>query len=141
LELTFPLCVMFILGSLVPLLALAKPAVSIRTDAGGYERYDTFRTILLVLKPYVRMAADVYVDGEHGNDADPGTADAPFKTITHALAAATATETEPVTIHVAGSTYSASQNGESFPLNVKSRVSLVGEGRRLRFSMRSSHRP
>ncbi len=122
------LCVAFLLGILLPLSALAEQMVSIRTDGGAYARCDLVRTALPVLKSRVGMTADVFVDGEHGDDANLGTADAPFKTITHSLAAVTGAETAPVTIHVAASTYSASQNGESFPLNMKSWVSLVGQG-------------
>ena len=40
-----------------------------------------------------------------------------------------ASESDPVTIHVAAGTYSASTNGETFPLNMKSWVSLSGEDR------------
>ncbi|MBN1592654.1 MAG: DUF1565 domain-containing protein, partial [Candidatus Coatesbacteria bacterium] len=65
-----------------------------------------------------------FVDAEQGNDSNDGTEGAPWKTITHALALASAT---PATINVLAGTYSASTNGESFPLNMKSWISLAGE--------------
>ncbi|MCD6326715.1 right-handed parallel beta-helix repeat-containing protein [bacterium] len=69
-----------------------------------------------------------HVDGESGDDSNDGSQYAPWKTITHALTSIEGSETDPVTIHVAAGTYSASTNGEAFPLNMKSWVSLIGEG-------------
>ncbi|HUT02758.1 MAG TPA: right-handed parallel beta-helix repeat-containing protein [bacterium] len=77
---------------------------------------------------YLGTGQDIYVDAERGSDGNDGSAELPFKTITHALATASPTETEPITVHVAASIYSASHSGESFPLNMKSWVSLIGEG-------------
>ncbi|HUT04613.1 MAG TPA: right-handed parallel beta-helix repeat-containing protein [bacterium] len=70
-------------------------------------------------------ASHYYVDGEAGNDSNDGSEGSPWKTITHALASALST---PATIHVAAGTYSSSTNGETFPLDMKSYVSLQGEG-------------
>lgn len=68
-----------------------------------------------------------YVDGGNGSDSNDGSSDAPFKTITHALQSVNGSEALPATIHVAAGAYSASTNGETFPLNVKSWVSLSGD--------------
>ena len=74
-------------------------------------------------------ASDYYVNGQLGDDSNDGSQDAPWKTITHALASVEGSQDNPVTIHVAAATYAASTNGETFPLNMKSWVSVVGEGR------------
>ena len=68
----------------------------------------------------------VYVSAETGNDGNDGSRDSPFETITHALASVEGSESRPVTIHVAAGTYSKSTNSETFPLNMKSWVSLLG---------------
>ncbi|MBN2208973.1 MAG: right-handed parallel beta-helix repeat-containing protein, partial [Candidatus Coatesbacteria bacterium] len=70
----------------------------------------------------------VYVSAETGDDANDGSRDRPFNTITHALASVSGSEQRPVTIHVAAGTYAQSTNGETFPLNMKSWVSLIGVG-------------
>ncbi|MBN2208759.1 MAG: right-handed parallel beta-helix repeat-containing protein [Candidatus Coatesbacteria bacterium] len=125
---TLTLCMVFALGSLLPQLALSGPARSMHSEWEARARCRTGQTAPTAVHSYVGVTSDLFVDGEHGNDANSGTAEAPFKTITHALAAVMATAAEPVTIHVAAATYSSSRNGESFPLNMKSWVSLVGEG-------------
>ena len=68
----------------------------------------------------------IYVSAELGNDANDGSQDSPFKTITHALASVSGSEARPVTIHLAAGTYSEGTNRERFPLNMKSWVSLSG---------------
>ncbi|HUT03910.1 MAG TPA: right-handed parallel beta-helix repeat-containing protein [bacterium] len=68
-----------------------------------------------------------YVDCEIGDDSNDGSEGSPWKTITHALASVEGSEAAPVTIHVAAGTYAASTSGETFPLNMKSWVSLIGE--------------
>ncbi|MCD6326125.1 right-handed parallel beta-helix repeat-containing protein [bacterium] len=73
--------------------------------------------------------SDVYVDSAFGDDSSDGSENAPWQTITYALASVDASESHPVTIHVAAGKYAASTNGESFPLNMKSWVSLCGEDR------------
>ncbi len=73
---------------------------------------------------------DYYVDGARGENYEwyDGSEDLPWKTITHALNSAIVSPAAPATIHVAPGVYSASTNGETFPLNMKSWVSLVGDG-------------
>ncbi len=70
---------------------------------------------------------DYYVNAELGDDSNDGSEDSPWKTITHALDSVEGSEAHPITIHVAAGTYAASTNGETFPLNLKSWVSLSGE--------------
>ena len=73
-------------------------------------------------------ATDIYVDAELGDDTNDGSEASPWQTITHALASVEGSEEDPIAIHVAAGTYSASTNGETFPLNMKSWVSIIGEG-------------
>ncbi|HUT02886.1 MAG TPA: right-handed parallel beta-helix repeat-containing protein [bacterium] len=73
---------------------------------------------------------DYYVNAARGENYEwyDGSPDLPWKTITHALNSIMVSPASPATIHVAGGVYSASTNGETFPLNMKSWVSLVGDG-------------
>lgn len=68
-----------------------------------------------------------YVDGASGSDSNNGRYATPFKTITYALTQASGTAEYPVTIHIFEGTYGSSSNGETFPLQMKDYVSLVGE--------------
>lgn len=73
-------------------------------------------------------AADYYVNAGAGSDFNAGTSpDDAWQTITHALNTVTGTAESPATIHIAAGTYSASTNGESFPLQIRSYVTLRGE--------------
>jgi len=72
---------------------------------------------------------DFYVNGGTGSDLGDGSLEAPFKTIAHALASVDGSETAPVAIHIAAGTYAASTNGETFPLDMESWISLMGEDR------------
>jgi len=85
----------------------------------------------LAIGPFSLLAdlrSDYYVDGELGDDCADGSEEAPWQTISHAVASVYALEITPVTVHIAPGTYSASTNGEAFPLNMKSWVSLSGQG-------------
>lgn len=85
----------------------------------------------LSLAPFnMGPAADTryFVDAVHGSDSNPGLRNAPFGTVTHALAAAYGSGSNIVAIQVASGEYSPSANGEAFPLNMKSFVSIYGEG-------------
>lgn len=74
-------------------------------------------------------ATDYYVDPAAGDDSNSGlTAGDAWRTVTHSLGAVSGTEEAPVVLHLESGTYSASENGESFPLQMKSYVSLFGEG-------------
>ncbi|MBN1591873.1 MAG: DUF1565 domain-containing protein, partial [Candidatus Coatesbacteria bacterium] len=77
------------------------------------------------------MIGDFYVNADYGDDNDdgrsPGSA---FKTITHALSVVQGSDKwGDVTIHVAAGTYSATTNGETFPLHLKEYVALIGDDR------------
>ncbi len=75
------------------------------------------------------LAADYYVDADNGSDANTGASPlVAWKTISHALASVNGTAGDPATIYIAAGTYSPSENGESFPLQMESYVSLSGEG-------------
>jgi len=75
------------------------------------------------------LAIDYYVDGTNGDDANSGLSrDEAFKTITYSLEMIQPTEDTPATVSVAAGAYSASTNGETFPLELKSHVRLLGEG-------------
>jgi len=79
---------------------------------------------VLVILPNPK--SDVFVNAESGDDSSDGSRGEPFKTITHGLNFVHGTAENPVTIHVAPGTYAASTNGETFPLYMKSWVSLFG---------------
>ena len=76
-----------------------------------------------------------YVNGVRGANWTwyDGSQELPWETITHALDSVEGSPATPVTIHVAGGIYSPNTggetaDGETFPLNMKSWVSIVGEG-------------
>ncbi|MBN1593736.1 MAG: right-handed parallel beta-helix repeat-containing protein [Candidatus Coatesbacteria bacterium] len=76
------------------------------------------------------VCEDRYVDGISGDNNDDGSEGSPWRTITYALnsVSAYAGSSNSVVIHVSEGTYSASANGESFPLQMISYVSLSGAG-------------
>ena len=73
---------------------------------------------------------DVWVNSEIGVDSPSysGTASDPFLTINYALSRIYPSYDTPVTINVAGGTYSPSTTGEFFPIVMFSNVSLIGQG-------------
>ncbi|MBN2209465.1 MAG: right-handed parallel beta-helix repeat-containing protein [Candidatus Coatesbacteria bacterium] len=84
--------------------------------------------VVLVLACGASLATNYFVDANNGNDRSTGlTWDDSWKTISHALGTVSGTAEDPVTIHIAQGTYSASTNAEVFPLVAKSYLSLVGE--------------
>ena len=64
-----------------------------------------------IAQPVRVSMADIYVSGDDGDDSNPGTAAAPFKTVAYALGTLTnvlsacATDVDGVTVHVAGGSY------------------------------------
>ena len=68
--------------------------------------------------------ADLHVSATGGDDGNAGSAAAPLKTITAALARAD----HGTRIHIAAGTYSRTANGESFPLAIEHKfgVELLG---------------
>lgn len=74
------------------------------------------------------VTADVYVS-PNGSDTNDGlSADHSFKTIHHACSVISATETQPLTVHLAEGTYSPSATGEFFPIPLMNHVTLSGSG-------------
>ncbi|HUT04214.1 MAG TPA: DUF1565 domain-containing protein [bacterium] len=83
--------------------------------------------VAFVIIGSIAFGTDFYVDAEAGSDSNSGTsADSAWLTITHALSSVTGSSSDPATVHIAAGTYSASTNGETFPLEMRSCVSLVG---------------
>jgi len=80
---------------------------------------------LFALDPFHGLSSeqDLYVDVRHGNDANPGTFDQPFKTITRALAASA----PGTTVHLAAGTYDRA-SGETFPISLSPGLTLRGAG-------------
>lgn len=90
--------------------------------------------VSLDLTPFnvrTRIGSHYYVDGGAGSDSNDGSLGSPWKTIVHALSIVNGSFEVPATIHVAAGTYSASTNGETFPLVMKEFVSLEGAGAEL----------
>jgi len=71
---------------------------------------------------------DIYVSPA-GNDNNDGLAPSnPYKTIKHALQVINSNQDNPRTIHLAAGVYSNTENGQVFPLAIKSFVSIIGSG-------------
>jgi len=68
------------------------------------------------------FSADYWVDSSKGSNANPGTENKPFKTITKALGLVTAGHT----VYVAPGTYDLA-NGETFPLQLPAGAILIGD--------------
>ncbi|MBN2208041.1 MAG: DUF1565 domain-containing protein [Candidatus Coatesbacteria bacterium] len=81
-----------------------------------------------VLIVEVYPVRNVFVDGQAGNDSNEGSQASPFKTIAHAIEMVLGTGSDPGTVSVTPGTYSASTNGETFPLVMTSWLNLLGEG-------------
>jgi len=79
----------------------------------------------LVVLPYPMRY--IYVDGATGDDSNDGSESRPVKTITHAIALALGNGSEPGVVSIAHGIYSASTNGETFPLRMESWISLIGD--------------
>ena len=72
------------------------------------------------------ITQDVYID-PNGDDSSDGLSWlTPFKTIRHACSLIVGSELNPITIHLAAGTYSASSNGEIFPAAPGSYITLDG---------------
>ena len=70
---------------------------------------------------------DVFVS-INGSDDNDGSESSPFLTIAYAMSLVYGSSENPVVIHLEAGTYSASTNGEQFPLTMVDWVSLVGAG-------------
>ena len=84
--------------------------------------------VLTVILVEGASGTDYYVATDGSDSNDGLTPETPWKTITFALSQITGTAENPHTIHVASGTYSTNLTGETFPLNMKSYVSLQGAG-------------
>ncbi|MCD6326924.1 right-handed parallel beta-helix repeat-containing protein, partial [bacterium] len=106
-------------------LSLGTHTISFRVRDDDYQWSES-----AIKRLYIRSRerVEVFVNGETGDDSGDGSQAAPFRTITHALAAVLAFEESPAAILVAPGTYSASTNGETFPLTMRSFVSMSGDG-------------
>ncbi|MBN1592868.1 MAG: right-handed parallel beta-helix repeat-containing protein [Candidatus Coatesbacteria bacterium] len=67
-----------------------------------------------------------YVNGQTGIDTNNGSIASPFRTIGRALGASQPSASNRMTIHVQAGTYSRGTNGEIFPINMRSYVTLIG---------------
>jgi hypothetical protein len=76
-----------------------------------------------------QVNADLYVSPEGDNGNSGLTPAEPLRTILYALSRILADAQHPRTLHLLPGRYSPSTNGESFPVNLLSHVSLVGAAR------------
>ena len=88
-------------------------------------------TIIILTIAVAGFSGEYYVDSTNADPMDitcDGTIDNPWATITHALTQVEGTESDPAVIYIAEGRYDLS-SGESFPLVMKSNVSLIGADR------------
>ncbi|MBN1593199.1 MAG: DUF1565 domain-containing protein [Candidatus Coatesbacteria bacterium] len=86
--------------------------------------------LLIAASSCLALAGHYYVSSDAGNDSNDGSEENPWLTLTHALdwidANDPGSSSNAQIIHIAAGTYSPSTNGETFPLNMQSWVSLTG---------------
>jgi len=83
--------------------------------------------LLLLLIPCLSFCGEYYVDAVIGSNNNSGTSpNNAWKTITYALNHVSGTSGDPVEINISSGVYITSI-GETFPLEMKSYVSLIGE--------------
>jgi len=75
-----------------------------------------------------QVTQDIYVSSTGSNSNSGLTASNPLLTIHCALAKVLPDSTNHLSIHISNGVYSSSTNGEMFPLNCRSFVTLLGEG-------------
>ena len=75
------------------------------------------------------VAADLYVNPNGSNDNSGLSPDQPLKTLAFALSKIRSSPDTAHTIHLANGVYSASTNGEKFPVNVRDYIHISGEDR------------
>jgi len=98
---------------------------AVLTHPGTFEWVSTVSFAQFTTGPLRNL--DYYVDGENGADSNDGSEESTWRTITQALRTVIGSGTTSATIHVAAGKYAQSTNGETFPLSMRSWVSLVGE--------------
>jgi hypothetical protein len=84
-------------------------------------------TLIILFGAMTGFCNDYYVDAAR-DTSDPtcdGTIENPWTTITKALSLVEGTESDPAVIYIAAGRYDLA-SGESFPLNLKSNVSIKG---------------
>ena len=96
-------------------------AFSLSAKAGNEGKPKAMPWIPLLLL-YEEPSADYWVNSSVGSNANPGTENKPFKTITKALGLVTAGHT----VYVAPGTYDLA-NGETFPLQLPTGAILIGD--------------
>ncbi|MBN2208681.1 MAG: right-handed parallel beta-helix repeat-containing protein [Candidatus Coatesbacteria bacterium] len=83
----------------------------------------------LILLTGLASATTHYVNGTIGDDQNDGSRSRPWKTITHALDNIRGAEPSlPGRLEITSGNYSATANGEVFPLQVRNYVTIVGMG-------------
>ncbi|MBN1591891.1 MAG: DUF1565 domain-containing protein [Candidatus Coatesbacteria bacterium] len=88
-----------------------------------------YLVVSLLLLPTSVLSVEYFIDAGLGSDSNDGSRDAPWRTITHAISSVEGSEETPVTVLVAAGSYSGATNGETFPLTMKSWVSVIGKSR------------
>ena len=85
--------------------------------------------VCILLLGGVAYAGEYYVDPATGSDSNSGLSEGQaWKTLTHALLTVTPYATDPTILHASPGTYSASGNGETFPIELGSYTTLTGAG-------------
>ncbi|MFH1740494.1 MAG: DUF1565 domain-containing protein [bacterium] len=79
--------------------------------------------VVLLFSTGPAVALDIYVDAQEGNDANPGTPEQPFRTITAAVASIG--DATGISVRIAAGIYDATL-GETFPMTVPSLAALSG---------------
>lgn len=83
----------------------------------------------VLLSVGLASATTYYVNSTIGDDQNNGSRSRPWKTITHALENIGGAEpSRPARLEITSGNYSAAANGEVFPLEVRSYVTIVGTG-------------
>jgi predicted outer membrane repeat protein len=90
---------------------------------GEYFTFDIFNGLI------PQIDDDIYVSAYGSNDNSGLSADQPLQTIRQACALIAVTDEDPHTIYLDAGTYSASETGESFPVQLSNNVSLSGVNR------------
>jgi hypothetical protein len=113
-----------------------SPAINVVVDTftvmipTDYYAMPSYNFIFDILHAKIeQIGNDVYVS-PNGNDANSGQSSSkPLRTISRAFKVLSADSLHPNTIHLADGVYSPSENGEHFPIQMLSYVSLSGESK------------
>lgn len=84
--------------------------------------------LFVAIAPFASATQNYYVDATSGSDTTgDGTQSNPWKTITYSLTQIAGCQLDPCILHIAAGLYDYSNNGETFPLQMQSWLSLKGE--------------